>query len=423
MDEIFLHYTWKYRLFESSKLLTTKGLQIELIKTGEHNHQSGPDFFNSHLKIDGITWVGNLEIHVNSSHWNLHKHQFDSAYNNVVLHVVYEHDAEIKNLLGQTIPTLELKGLIPLAQFQRYSQLKESKTSIACGTQISSLPSSLMFSWLQRLAIDRLEEKTKVISEILLDSNNDWDETFYKLLAKNFGFKINSFPFYLLAKNLPLKILLKHANNQIQIEALLFGQAGMLQAHLSDKYFQKLQNEYEFLKNKYSLIASEKAMWKFSRMRPANFPTVRIAQFASVIKNFNGLFSKIKDIKTLSLLDEVFNTEPAEFWKNHYLFEKKSITRSKKLGHIGIQNIAINTIVPLLFLYGKITHQERYSLKATMLLEELEAEENKIVKEYNLHGLNATSSLESQAMIQLKNNYCNKQKCLQCTVGYFILKS
>ncbi|MBC7861379.1 MAG: DUF2851 family protein [Bacteroidia bacterium] len=423
MEENFLHYTWKYKLFSQQILFTTNGEKIELIKPGEHNHQSGPDFFNARLKIGGTDWTGNLEIHINSSDWNLHKHQFDKAYDNVILHVVYEHDEEVKNSLHKTIPTLELKGLIPLENFKKYEQLRRNEKGVPCGKQVATPPAPLLHVWFERLVTERLEEKTTVLEEILEETKSDWEETFYRALAKNFGFKTNALPFYLLAKSLPLKVLLKHADDGVQTEALLFGQAGFLQEHLSEKYAQKLQNEYEFLKNKYSLRPIQKTIWKTGRMRPANLPAIRIAQFAALVKNLNGLFSKVKEIENVNELSEIFNSEPAPFWKDHYSFVTNSLPRSKKLGHEAIENIAINTIVPLVFLYGKKTDNEKYFARAQEILEQLQTENNVIVREFNLLGLNSVTALESQAMIQLKNNYCSKKACLNCRIGYHILST
>jgi hypothetical protein len=423
MEEKFLHYTWKYRLFEQGNLFTTTGKKIELIKIGEHNLQSGPDFFNAQLKIDGELWAGNLEIHVNSSEWNQHGHQHDEAYDNVILHVVYEHDEEVMNARNETIPTLELKGLIPLSHFQRYQGLNASQAEIACGKQVMSPPKELLGAWFERLATERLEEKTKLMEEILVRTKNDWDETLYLSLARNFGFKTNALPFYMLAKSVSLKILLKYADDPEKTEALLFGQAGMLEEQLAEKYPRRLQNEYEFLKNKYALLPLKKSIWKFGRMRPANFPGIRIAQFAALVKNFGGLFSKLKTLHSTAELETLFNAEPSDFWKNHYSFQQLSPLRSKKLGYEGIRNIAINTIVPILFLYGRKTQLECFCEKAIQLLEDLESEQNNVTRIFKSNGLEIRNAKESQALVQLKRNYCEKKQCLSCQIGYHILKS
>lgn len=423
MEEKFLHYTWKYKLFNQLELFTVKGEKIEVLHPGEHNHQSGPDFFNALIRINGTLWAGNLEIHVRSSDWNAHRHQEDKAYDNIILHVVYEHNQDILNSKKETIPTLELKNLIPAENFSRYSLLRNSKEEIACGREAGKVPAIILETWYERLMAERLEAKTGSIQEIMRETKNDLEESFYRSLAKNFGFKTNALPFYLLAKNLPLKILLRHADNPLQTEALLFGQAGLLEGFFEEKYPQQLQNEYEFLRTKYTLVSLDKTLWKTGGMRPQNFPAVRIAQFASLIKKLGGLFHRLKEEPTLKELDKLLGVEPSAYWKDHYSLGIPSPPRSKKLGFDGLQNIAINTIAPFLFLYGKIAADDSYTAKAMKLLQELQAENNAVVRRFAAPGLKAQNALQSQALLQLKMNYCDRKKCLDCRIGYTVLNN
>lgn len=422
MNEDFLHYVWKFGLFDKTDLKTTSGELICITKPGEHNYNSGPDFFNSRIRLNDTVWVGNVEIHINSSDWNKHLHQNDKAYNNVVLHVVLNHDKEIKNEIGETLPVLELKfRILPNVQ-RNYELLKSSKKAIACANMLNNVKEHTSSAWLQRMAIERLEEKTEAIKTIFISNNKDWQQTFYQLLARNFGFQINGDAFYLLAKHLPLQLIYKHGNNLFQLESLLFGQSGLLEDQFEEPYAQTLQNEYEFLRKKYSLIPLKKEAWKYLRMRPVNFPTIRIAQFAALLHTSSHLFSKIMECTSIAEKKHLFVARPSEFWHTHYSFTSLSHHSIKAIGGTSISNILINTIAPILFFYGKEKEDDRFTERALDLLFSIEAEDNKITREYSDSGLVPKNAGESQGMINLNKNYCKKFACLNCTIGNSILK-
>ncbi len=421
MNEDFLHYVWKYKLLDQISLKTTQGENIEIIKQGEHNLDAGPDFFNAQIKINNTIWAGNIEIHLKSSDWDTHVHQNNSAYNNVILHVVLNHDKEIQNQKGNSIPTLELKFRILPNIITNYEFLKKQKTKIPCAYGISEVNEITIASWLERMLYERLETKTSEIKHQLQLSKNNWEETFYFFLAKNFGFKVNAEPFYLLAKSLNINTLSKHKNNLIQIESLLFGQAGMLQKSLKDEYFKTLQNEYTFLSHKYKLIPIATDTWKFMRMRPKNFPTIRIAQFAQLVFKSSSLFSKILDSKNIDELRKLFEVQASEYWDSHYQFGKTSSKSKKDLGEQSFQNVLINTIVPFLFLYGKEKQDEIYIERAINLLECIEPEQNKIIASFDELNIKAKNAGDTQSLIQLNNNYCKFKKCLNCAIGNHLM--
>ncbi|MDP2386133.1 MAG: DUF2851 family protein [Bacteroidota bacterium] len=422
MNEDFLHYVWKFGLFDKTGLKTTSGEPLSITKPGEHNYDSGPDFFNSKIQLNDTLWFGNVEIHINSSDWNKHLHQNDKAYNNVVLHVVLNHDKEIKNEIGEILPVLELKfRILPNVQ-RNYELLESSKKAIACTNMLDGVKEHTSSAWLQRMAIERLEEKMEAIKSIFINNNKDWQETFYQLLARNFGFQINGDAFYLLAKHLPLQIIYKHRSSLFQLESLLFGQSGLLEDQLEEPYAQKLQNEYEFLRKKYSLIPLKKENWKYLRMRPVNFPTIRIAQFAALLHTSSHLFSKIVESNSITETKRLFTAEPSEFWNTHYSFTSLSKSSTKAIGDSTASNILINTVAPLLFFYGKEKEDDRYTERTVELLFSIEPEDNKITREYSDSGLMPKNAGESQGMINLHKNYCKKFACLNCTIGNSILR-
>lgn len=423
MTEEFLHYVWKYKLFEWLNLTTTAGETVEIIKSGEHNFDSGPDFFNSKIKIGPTLWAGNVEIHINASDWEKHNHANNKAYSNVILHVVFYADKTIKHISGEDIPTIELKERIPEKLYQNYIQLKSSKNNIPCESHLKQAPSLILQNTFDKCLIERLEEKSKGIREALQLNTNNWEETFYCHLAKSFGFKTNATPFELLAKSIPLNVLGKHKNSLLQIEAILFGQAGLLETHFSDSYPRALQNEYILLKNKFNLQPLDKSLWKFLRLYPANFPTIRIAQFANLIHRSSHLFSKILETKTVTEMQNLLSASVSDYWQTHYLFEKISSKKAKNIGNDAINSLIINTIVPFLFVYGKFYNKPEFCSRAFEFLENLGTESNHITKKWESAGINIKSAYISQAVIQLNNNYCNQKKCLHCMIGNYLLKN
>ena len=421
-SEDFLHYLWKFRLFNKQEFKTSQGENIKIINVGLHNKNAGPDFENAKILLGDTVWAGSVEIHLCSSDWENHKHQQDRAYDNVILHVVYIHDKEITRNDSTEIPVLVLKDLIPDNLSLKYSQLMRSLQWIPCEAQIQAVDAFHVKSWLSRILIERLEEKSVLVNSLLIEFKGSWDDAFYITLANNFGFKTNSLPFEFLARSLPQQILARHKNNPLQIEALLFGQAGFLNADFKDDYPSKLKKEYIFLKEKYSLNAMDLFIWKYMRMRPLNFPTVRIAQFAALIVKSSHLFSKIievKDVKNIRLMFE--SLEVNSYWETHYRFDHSSSKISKQIGLQSINNILINTVALFLFSYGKTIKQQLLIDQAIFLLENLPPETNHIVSGFKKIGIQVKNADESQAVLQLKRKYCDVKKCLHCGIGTKIL--
>ncbi len=423
MPEEFLQYIWEQQLFYAEGLKTPAGQEIEILDVGRRNYDSGPDFFNAKIKIDGTTWAGNVEIHKKSSDWFSHKHQNDKAYGNVVLHIVEENDRPAFRASGEEIPTLEMK--YPKHLRDNYQKLLGAKTWIACEYKFKKIDPVVLQLGFNRLMVERLESKTGDIMQRLAQNKNNWQETFYQMLSRMLGFGANKLPFEMLAKSLPLKILSKHKTDLFQLEALLFGNSGLLnQQLLGDGYFLKLREEYSFLYKKYKLSPIEGHLWKFMRLRPANFPTVRISQLAALVHRSNGLFSKIIDTGQLGALKRLFDVQASGYWDSHYNFNKTSSKATvKKLGDNSINVIVINVVIPFLFVYGEIQNKPQLKNRALDFLEGLPPEKNSIIKNWQGLGIEARSAFESQALIQLKNIYCETKNCLNCQIGVKLVKS
>lgn len=421
MLEEFLHYLWKFRLFDGKDLITQSGEPIEILKVGEPNTDSGPDFFNAKIKMGKTLWAGNVEIHIRASDWEVHKHQHDKAYDNVILHVVHEADKAIRRKNGEMIPTLELNGRVPKDIYQKYLIFKASKDWIPCGKQIKHVDSFTLHHWLDRLLIERLERKSAPILESLKQNNNNWEETFYQFLGRTFGLKVNSEPFELLARTVPLAVLVKHKDSLLQIEALLLGTAGLLEWEYKDEYAKQLQKEYKFLKSKFKLKPINASLWKFMRLHPPNFPTIRVAQFANLIFKSSHLFSRIIEVKYSKEISNLLSCEASEYWLTHYRFDKLSTKRKKTLGKDSINNIIINTVAPFVFVYGKQKDEEACVERALELLEKTLPENNSIISNWQELGVRAKNAYETQALLQLKNEYCSKKRCLECSIGSKLL--
>ena len=422
MRENFLHYLWRMKRLDLADLQTTQGEAITIHNFGSHNHHAGPDFLNAKIQIGETLWAGNVEMHLQSSEWLLHKHQEDAAYNNVILHVVLEEDQPILRASGERIPCLEIKKRIPLKLINVYQKLLHNEHWIPCQHHFYHVSDLTKNLWLDRMLVERLEQKTEAIEQTLQGNNGNWEETFYQFLARNFGVKVNSQPFTALAQSLPLMTLAKHKNNAFQVEALLFGQAGLLEKEFVDDYPRQLKKEYQFLQKKYTLVPIDGVSWRFLRMRPANFPTIRIAQFATLIHQSVHLFSKILEIKKVEQIENLFDVQLSDYWVSHYVFDKASTTRQKSLGKNAIHLLVINTIVPFLFLYGKLKAETAYKDLALQLLEELPPEKNSTIDNWKKLGMSPQSAYQTQALLQLKNEYCSAQRCLECGIGGAILK-
>lgn len=423
MNEAFLHTIWKYKLLGQKQFIGSKQEVIEVVSIGEHNQDSGPDFFNSKIKINGILLAGNVEIHIKTSDWLKHNHQQDKAYDNIVLHVVYEHDKTLNQNEMYNVSVLELKHYIKPSLLEQFNQLQLSKQAIACGKSITTVSDIVWKSWLDRLAVTRIEQKTEYIEHLFEFSKHNHEDALYLLLCRNFGFKINNEAFELLGKYLPYSILKKYTDNPIQVEALLFGVAGFLDNLLEDKYPKQLQNEFEFLKHKHQLIPLKKENWKFSKTRPANFPTIRISQLAHLITRQHSLYHLMEQKPDLKTIKSFFNIAPHVYWKSHFKFDIESEEISKPIGDTAIHSIIINTIVPYLFFMSKHNLNLDYVDYALDLLSQLPAEVNTKTKEFTKLGVKTQNALESQAQIHLFDSLCSKKACLHCNVAEFLLKS
>lgn len=426
MQEDFLWHIWKFKLFNTPDLFTTSGEKIQIIQTGEHNTDAGPDFINARIKIGSTEWAGNIEIHSAASDWTKHNHTNNKTYDNIILHVVHENDKQVIRKNGEEIPTLELKEKIKRNVYEKYRELQFSKDWISCENQISSVSKFTLNNWLDRLMIERLERKSATILESLKQNKNNWEECFYQMLARSFGQKINSDPFELLARSLPYSYLAKHKNSLLQIEAMLFGVAGMLEpvtGPRQDDYYKELQKEFSFLSKKFKLEPLNISIWKFLRLHPVNFPTIRIAQFANLILKTAHLFSKVLEAGSIKTLEALLQTEASTYWNSRYRFGVLSPHKKKNIGKDFITNVIINTIAPFLFIYGKEKGNEEYCKKAIVFLEQLQSEKNSILSKWENIGIKAKNAYESQALLQLKNEYCSKKRCLECNIGCTLLST
>lgn len=424
LREDFLHYLWRMKLFNLIDLKTVEDIPIEIMAFGEYNTNAGPDFLNARIKVGETVWAGNVEIHVKSSEWMIHKHQYDRAYDNVILHVVYQNDQDILRESGEKIAALELRKRIPPNLTSQYLRLIQNEDWIPCQyhfPKIESLTKSLL---IDRMLMERLESRVEILKKVLEENKNNWEVSFYHRLAHNFGSKINTEPFEILARNTPLMTLAKHKDSLFQLEALIFGQAGLLSDNFEETYPNELKKEYNFLQKKYSLLPLMPSIWKFMRLRPPNFPTVRLAQFAALIHQSTHLFSKILIAKTIKDIHELFkNIDVSEYWQTHYRFDKLSKPKPKKIGKTTINIFIINTIVPFLFFYGREKGLIEYEDKALAFLEELAPESNHIIDKWKDLKYRPQNAYDTQALLQLKREYCDKKRCMECPIGHKILSS
>ena len=418
MTEQLLQYIWQFQYFNLNDLCTTEGEQAIIINRGTHNKNQGPDFLKATIKIAGTTWVGNVELHIHASEWQSHQHSSDKNYNNVILHVVWKNDKK----LDLPFPVLELQGRVSKLLLGRYSELMKTGTFIPCEKSIHQADQLTWMAWKERLLVERLQEKSAIVLQYLTESTHHWEAVFWWLLARNFGMKVNGEAFEKIARTLPVNLLAKHKNQVQQLEALLLGQAGLLQNNFTDPYTILLQKEYAFLQKKYQLTATNIPVHQL-RMRPSNFPAVRLAQLAMLVHNSSHLFSKIIAVEKVEELKQLLDITANDFWHYHYVPGEASVYKEKKVGMQMVENIIINTIAPVLFAYAQHTGQNQYKDKALQWLEAITAEKNTITKGYSVLGVPVKTAIDSQALIQLKNNYCHHKRCLECAVGNKILKA
>ncbi len=423
MNEKLLHFIWKYQLFNQDKLTTADGEKLEIVNKGTHNTDSGADFQNVKIRIGNTLWAGNVEIHVNSNDWIAHKHTNDSAYNNVVLHVVYQKNGKnVSRKAGGEIPTLELSNRIKESTLFRFEELSKRKAWIPCNKFFNDANGPAVKNFLERLLIERLEGKVQQIHQLLVDSGNDWENVMFQTIARYFGAGINKEPFFLLAKSLPVKVWAKHQDDRLQTEALVFGQAGFLNDKFDDDYPNQLRKEYNYLKRLHHLEPLEKHIWKFLRLRPSNFPTIRLAQLAALMSKEVKLFSQILEAKNVKAIHKFLDAEVPDYWKSHYQFDKPSKKVNSHLGASMKDVLLINAVAPVLFAYGKYKDEETYCDRAFKILETCKPESNAIISGWKKMNMEALNACDSQSLLQLKNEYCDKFRCLECVVGHRILK-
>jgi hypothetical protein len=416
MTEEFLHYIWMFKL-KKKRLSTIDGNNLVILRAGNRNPDAGPDFLNAMIKIGDTTWAGNVEIHLNASDWFKHGHQEDDTYDNIILHVVYKSDIEVKRHNGERIPCLMLENHADKKLFKIYQDLLNNHLWIPCAQAIYQVNPLILASWLESLAFERLERKSDEIARSLLFNQNDWEQTFFQNLARNMGFRLNQEPFEMLARLTPLVRLARHRDSLFQVEAILFGQAGLLNRKYTEDYPRNLRREYLHLRRKFSFQPIPGHLWKFLRLRPSNFPTVRIAQMASLIHREPCLFSKVIETYELKDARKIFSAGTSEYWDDHYLFDKTSKEKKKYLGNDAIRLLLVNSVIPLLFLYGRMKDLPERKLTAIHFLIELPGENNSITSQFLKFGIRAQNALESQALLELKSQYCDLKRCLNCRIG------
>lgn len=418
--EQLLHYVWKHKIFSLKELKTTTGQQVEVIDTGLANTDTGPGFFNAKLKLDGVLWIGNIEIHERSSDWFKHGHHADAGYNSVILHIASEIDMEISRSNGERIPQIQL--ICPEAVRTNYKELLETASYPPCYRIIPSLSPFTAHSWMSALQMERFEQKATLLNERLKRCQGNWEDAFFITLARNFGFGLNGDAFETWAHRLPFRAVDKHRNDLFQIEAIFFGQAGILEDSDGDGYYLRLKKEYTYLQHKFGLIPMDASLWRFLRLRPANFPHIRIAQLACLYHRAYGLLSRIMETETLQGVRDILKGGTSEYWLTHYTFGGSSPSRPKTLSNTSLDLLIINTVVTFLYAYGLHKGNRVLCARAGSFLEELKAENNYITRMWEQCGMKTSNAADSQALIQLKKEYCDKKKCLYCRIGYEYLK-
>ena len=424
MQEDYLHYLWEFQKWKNLELLTSEGSPVKVISPGNHNHLSGPDFFNSRLLIGEQEWAGNVEIHINASDWYLHGHETDPAYDNVILHVVWNHDSDIYRRDNAAVPVLELQRFVPEQALRSYRELlnKGRARWINCEKDFPKFDDFAIDNWLERLYLERLEQKADFVFKLLEQSSNDWEKVLFVLLARNFGLNVNGDAFFSIANSIPFQVVGKLRKHQRQLEALFLGQAGLLEKQVQEPYLIELRQEYAYLEKKFKLSRQGIIPVKYFRLRPDNFPEIRLSQFAAVYHEQSSLFSRVISAQNIGDLEKLFSAGVSEFWETHYTFQKPHRKRKKSLTPAFVELLIINTLIPLKFCYMKARGEEQEEQLLT-LMANLQKEENQIIKKYNsIRPGTAGNAMESQALLQLKKEYCEKNRCLHCALGVKILQ-
>jgi hypothetical protein len=420
MKEEFLHWLWKNRFFDDGSLCDREAGLIEVITPGEYNRDSGPDFFNTRLIIGGTEWAGNTEIHISASDWYRHGHHTDHAYDNVILHLVHNEDTDVYTASGRRLITA--RPGFETALWENYFDFVNNPSPLPCSGLVGLTDSFMVKRWLWSLGVERLQRKSNEIREMLVKTGNDWEETLYRLVSRYFGFRVNTDPFEMLASRLPLKIIRKHSDNLLQVEALLFGTAGLLDEALfreavKDDYYLLLSREYRVLRSKYSLQPVDGWLWKFHRLRPANFPTVRMSQLAALLTHSEGLFSRVLECRDNESLRSLLSVTASQYWNSHYQFGKEVSSTAGRAGRQSVDLLIINAVAPLLFVCGKIRQQQELCDRAVDILDSLPPEENSVVTDFVKAGLKPESAFASQALLELRSLKCRNHRCLDCAIG------
>lgn len=423
LTEELLHFVWKFRLYHAAALATATGESVEVIHPGTHNTHAGADFTDAKVKIGNTLWVGNVEIHISADDWFAHKHHTDASYNNTILHVVYALGKKIPiKQNGTTLPTLVLKDAMPHDLLSRYEQLLLRKKFVPCSALIQEADVFTVQQTIERAVINRLQQKVQQTEILLKRYQNNWEQILFIQLARYLGASINKDPMQWLAEKTDIRTIAKHADSLLQIEALLFGTAGLLHAPYNDEYARSLQKEFMYLKRLHRLEAMKGTEWKYLRLRPANFPTLRIAQLAALLHAQSFSFSKILECKTAAEVQKLLQPQVSDYWIAHYQFDKPSKQVRSSLGSSMKQVIIINAVVPVLFAYGKYKQEDTYCDRALHFLEECPPESNSIIKQWSTLGMATNNSYQTQGLLHLKNEHCDKFHCLQCGIGLKILK-
>jgi hypothetical protein len=416
MKESFLHYLWQFKKFRFSQLQTTEGLPITLLHSGNYLQQAGPDFFNAQLIIGTQKWAGTVEIHLKSSDWYVHHHETDPAYENVILHVVWEHDTEVFRKNNTEIPVLELKNYVDNEVLSQYQHLLTPKNWINCENDLSKIDFITLSHWKERLFIERLEERSKEIELFLSQTANDWEAVFLLFLAKSFGLNVNGIVFFELIQSIPYQIIRKEQSDAIQLEALFLGRAGLLEGEREDVYYNELKKRWGYLKQKYTFPQIILQPVHFFKLRPDNFPTIRLVQLAQLLHKDPQLFNKCMHVKKMEEFYNLFTVVPTVYWDNHYVFDKESTKKSKKLSKAFIDLLIVNAVIPFLFAFHRV-HNRDNSEQLITLVSELKPENNIILDKFSKYGITSSTCFDTQALLQLKKYYCDLNKCLSCEIG------
>lgn len=422
MKEDFLHYLWKFKNFNTRALKSAEGELITIIHVGHYLEQAGPDFFNAQIVIGNQKWAGNVELHMKSSDWYVHSHEKDSAYENVILHVVWDHDVDIYRSDNSVVPTLALKDYVSSETIANYNSLRYTKSWIYCEKQLADLDDFLLRNWLERLFFERLERKSKPIFQLLHHTNSDWETVLFCLLAKNFGLNSNGESFFKIASSIPFSIIRKESFELANLEALLLGNSGLLDSDKEDHFYKDLKFRYSNLLQKFQLEQPVIAPLQFFKHRPDNFPTIRLSQLAGLYHSHQNLFSNIIKLNSASAIYRFFEISASPYWLNHYQFDKESPKKKKLLSKSFIDLVIINTILPIQFAYAQSLGKEN-SEDLVQLLRAISPEKNGVIDKFKSFGITAKNAFETQSLLQLKNEYCAKSKCLECAIGVDLMQN